>query len=137
MISITATYDGDLRCTATHGPSGNELFTDAPADNHGRGESFSPSDLVATALATCTMTIMGIVAEREGLDLQGMQARVEKHMVNEPYRRIGRLPVKITVRGKLTADQRRKLEAGARSCPVHRSLHPDIDAPIEFEYPDQ
>jgi putative redox protein len=136
MISITATYDGDLRCTAKHGPSGQTLFTDAPTDNHGKGQSFSPSDLVATALATCTMTIMGIVAKREGIDLAGMHVRVEKHMVNAPVRRVGRLPVKITVRGKLTPDQRKKLEAGAKTCPVHKSLHPDIDAPIEFEYPD-
>ena len=136
MISITAAYDGDLRCTAKHGPSGNTLFTDAPVDNHGKGQSFSPTDLVATALATCTMTLMGIVAKREGLDLAGMHVHVEKHMVAEPVRRIGRLPVKITVRGKPTPEQRKKLEASARACPVHKSLHPDIDAPIEFAYPD-
>src|SRR5262245_13968228 len=120
MVTITATYDGDLRCTAKHGPSGNSVFTDAPVDNHGKGQSFSPTDLVATALATCTLTIMGIVARREGLDLAGMHVRVDKVMVTDPVRRIGRLPVKITVPGKLTNDQRRKLEAGARACPVHK-----------------
>jgi putative redox protein len=135
MVTITATYEGDLRCTARHGPSGNTVFTDAPVDNHGKGESFSPTDLVATALATCTMSIMGIVAKREGIDLRGMHVRVDKVMVNEPVRRIARLPVKITVPAKLTPEQRRKLEASARACPVHKSLHPDIDAPIEFEYP--
>jgi putative redox protein len=136
MITITATYDGELRCTATHGPSGSTLVTDAPVDNHGKGESFSPTDLVATALATCTMTVMGILAQREGIDLRGMRVRVEKHMVNQPVRRIGRLPVRITIPGQPTPEQRRKLEASARACPVHRSLHPDIDAPIDFEYPE-
>jgi putative redox protein len=135
MIEITASYEGDLRCQAKHGPSGQTLFTDAPVDNHGKGESFSPTDLVATALATCTMTIMGILAKRDGIDLRGMQVRVEKHMISEPVRRIGRLPVTIVVPGKLTAEQKKKLEAGAKACPVHKSLHPDIDAPLTFEYP--
>lgn len=136
MIEVTATYDGDLRCVATHGPSRSVLFTDAPVDNHGKGEAFSPTDLVATALATCMMTVIGIVARREGLELRGMHARVEKHMVTEPTRRIGHLPVRVSIPGKLTPEQRRKLEAAARSCPVHKSLHPDVSAPIEFTYPD-
>lgn len=136
MIEITASYEGDLRCKAKHGPSGQTLFTDAPVDNHGKGESFSPTDLVATALAACTMTIMGIIAKREGLELRGMKVRVEKHMVSDPVRRIGRLPVVITLPGKFTPEQKKKLETGAKTCPVHKSLHPDIDAPIAFEYPD-
>lgn len=136
MIEITATYEGNLRCVATHTPSGDTLTTDAPVDNQGKGEAFSPTDLVATALATCIMTTVGIVARREGIDLHGMQARVEKHMQTTPTRRIGRLPVRITVPGRLTPEQRKKLEAAARTCPVHHSLHPDVDAPIEFAYPD-
>ena len=136
MVTITAAYDGNLRCTATHGPSGTRLSTDAPKDNQGLGQSFSPTDLVATALATCTLTIMGIVARRDGIAMEGATVNVEKHMVTEPRRRIGRLPVHIQVPGRLSVEQRRKLEAAARSCPVHASLHPDIDAPITFSWPD-
>ena len=81
MVEITTTYDGQLRCTATHGPSGNTLITDAPKDNMGKGEAFSPTDLVATALATCVLTTMGIVAKRHDLDIAGATARVTKEMV--------------------------------------------------------
>jgi putative redox protein len=136
MVTITATYDGNLRCTATHGPSGAKLPTDAPKDNEGMGASFSPTDLVATALATCTITTMGILARREGIDLRGAQVTVEKQMVATPRRRIGALPVTITVPGRLTAQQKQKLENAARTCPVHASLHPDVQAPITFVYPD-
>ena len=136
MVTITARYEGQLRCSAQHGPSDAALTTDAPVDNHGRGEAFSPTDLVATAFMTCTMTIMGIVAEREGIALEGMTGRVEKVMVADPKRRIGALPLTITVPGPLTADQRTKLENAARACPVCVSLHPDVDRSITFEYPD-
>jgi uncharacterized OsmC-like protein len=136
MIEITASYDGDLRCRATHGPSRSTLTTDAPVDNQGKGEAFSPTDLVATALATCVLTTMAIVAGRNGIELRGARARVEKHMVADPARRIGRLPMTVTVPGRPTPEQRQKLEAAARSCPVHRSLHQDVRAPIEFVYPD-
>src|SRR5688500_7555874 len=129
MVTITATYDGNLRCTATHGPSGARLATDAPKDNEGMGASFSPTDLVATALATCTITTMGILARREGIDMQGARVTVEKQMVATPRRRIGALPVTITVPGRLDAQQKQKLENAARSCPVHASLHPDVQAP--------
>ena len=135
MVTITAVYDGQLRCTATHGPSGTTLSTDAPKDNHGLGQSFSPTDLVATALATCTITVMGILARREGIPLEGARVTVLKSMVNTPIRRIASLPVTIEVPGKLTAEQRQKLEAAARTCPVHASLHPDIHAPLTFVYP--
>src|ERR1700712_454564 len=93
MVEITATYNGQLRTTATHGPSGNVLITDAPKDNMGKGEAFSPTDLVATALATCVLTTMGIVAQRNNLDMVGATARVTKEMVATPTRRIGRLAV--------------------------------------------
>jgi putative redox protein len=134
MVKITAAYGGELRCRAIHGPSGSELLTDAPTDNHGKGQSFSPTDLVAAALATCTMTVMAIVAEREGVDLRGMRAEVDKGMVNQPRRRIAALPIEITLPASLAPEQRRKLEAAARACPVHASLHPDVDAPIRFVY---
>jgi putative redox protein len=134
MVTITARYEGDLLTTATHGPSDAILRTDAPRDNEGQGRYFSPTDLVGTAMATCMLTIMGIVARRHGLDMTGATARVEKHMLQDP-RRIGRLPVVITVPGAFTHEQKNMLECAARGCPVHRSLHPDIDSPISFEWP--
>src|SRR5262245_4678323 len=133
MVPITARYDGDLSCTATHGPSSSKLTTDAPKDNEGLGRHFSPTDLVGGALATCILTTMGIVARRHDIDLRGATAAVEKHMVQNP-RRIGRLPVVVRLPGRFTADQKKLLEAAGRSCPVHRSLHADIDAPITFEW---
>ena len=135
-VEIDIVYEGGLRCTATHGPSGATLSTDAPVDNHGRGESFSPTDLVSTALGSCVMTIMGIVAERNQIDLTGIRIRVSKEMIQQPVRRIGRLPVTVTIpaetAAKVTAADRSKLETAARHCPVHQSLHPDIDSPIDF-----
>lgn len=129
MVTITARYEGELCCTAVHGPSGNSLQTDAPADNQGLGRFFSPTDLVATALGTCILTTMGIVARRRGIELQGARVIVEKHMQDNP-RRIARLPCEVQIPGTFTDEQKRLLEATAHACPVHRSLHPDIDAPI-------
>ncbi|MFN5297859.1 MAG: OsmC family protein [Planctomycetaceae bacterium] len=135
-VEVDVLYQGELRCRATHGPSGDQLTTDAPVDNHGKGESFSPTDLVATALGACSLTIMGIVAQRNGLDIEGATAHVIKEMATQPVRRIGALKVTITIpaekAAKLTGDDRKKLQEGALHCPVHKSLHPDIAAPIEF-----
>ena len=135
-VEIDLVYEGQLRCAATHGPSGAKLATDAPVDNHGKGESFSPTDLVATALGACVMTIMGIVAERNQIDLTGTRIHVTKEMVQQPIRRIGRLPVTVTIpadkAARVSAADRTKLETAARHCPVHQSLHPEIDSPIEF-----
>ncbi|MFM7161265.1 MAG: OsmC family protein [Planctomycetaceae bacterium] len=137
-VEVDVLYQGELRCRATHGPSGDQLTTDAPVDNHGKGESFSPTDLVATALGACSLTIMGIVAQRNGLDIEGATAHVTKEMATQPVRRIGALKVTITIpaekAAKLSADDRKKLQEGALHCPVHKSLHPDIAAPIEFVY---
>lgn len=133
MVTITASYQGDLCCTAVHGPSGSELATDAPKDNEGLGRYFSPTDLVATALATCILTTMGIVARRRGIALQGAAATAEKHMQNNP-RRIARLPVVLTIPGAFSDEQKKILEAAAHGCPVHKSLHPEIDASIEFRW---
>lgn len=135
MVQIDIVYQGRLRTEATHGPSKTTVVTDAPVDNHGRGESFSPTDLVATALGSCMLTIMGIVAERRGLDLSGTRVVVEKHMVTDPVRRIGRLPVTITLNRDCSAEERKLLEAAALTCPVHKSLHPDIEKPVTFVYP--
>ena len=137
-VAIDILYEGQLRCRATHGPSKTQLTTDAPLDNHGKGESFSPTDLVATALGTCMSTIMGIVAERSQLDITGTRVKVLKEMVQEPVRRIGALRVTIRIPAekavRLSEEDRKKLEAAALHCPVHRSLHPDVQTPIEFLY---
>ena len=136
MVEIDVVYTGDLHALAKHGPSGAQLSTDAPKDNEGRGESFSPTDLVATALGTCMLTVMGIVARRHGWRFEGARARVEKHMVNEPVRRIGRLPVQIDMPARLPKEARSALERAAHTCPVHQSIHADIDSPVRFVYPD-
>lgn len=137
-VEIDVVYEGDLHCTATHGPSKNSFATDAPKDNQGRGESFSPTDLVATALGTCLVTIMGIVAKRNNLDIAGTTVHVEKHMIQEPVRRIDRLPVTITVpkekAAKLGDDDRKKMERAAALCPVKASLHPDVKVEIRYVY---
>jgi len=117
-----------------HGPSGCELVTDAPTDNQGRGESFSPTDLVATALGTCMLTIVAIVAERHGWSIEGARARVEKEMVADPVRRIGRLGVVITVPGEFSGKEQELLEKAALACPVHKSLPVEMDIPVRFEF---
>jgi uncharacterized OsmC-like protein len=132
MVKVSSTYEGGLRCRATHGPSGTTLVTDAPVDNHGKGESFSPTDLVATALGGCMMTIIGIVADRHGLDLVGMTAETVKVMTTQPPRRIAALKTRLTIPLPGDHPQRLLLEQAALSCPVHKSLHPEIDAAIEF-----
>ena len=134
MVSIDVVYEGELHTQATHGPSGATLSTDAPVDNHGRGQSFSPTDLVATALGACMVTIMGIAAERHDWDLSGTRVRVTKGMVSEPVRRIGELAVEIHVPRELDERARTTLERAALTCPVHRSLHPDVDIPVRFRF---
>lgn len=134
MIEIHVAYEGQLRTRAIHGPSGQELITDAPVDNHGKGESFSPTDLVATALATCMATVIGIIAERKQIDLTGLKVRVEKHMSADAPRRIVRLPVSIDMPLPADHPDRPVLEAAALGCPVHQSVHPDIDKPVTFNW---
>ena len=132
MVEITANYEGQLRCRATHGPSKNELITDAPADNMGKGEGFSPTDLVATALATCILTTIGIVAQRKGIEIKSMRAHAEKHMSADAPRRIMRIPVKIWISLPADHSERPLLEKTAHSCPVYSSVRADIEMPIEF-----
>lgn len=134
MVQISIQYDGQLRCQATHGPSRTQLHTDAPLDNHGRGESFSPTDLVATALGCCMLTVMGIAAERHGWQLAGSRATVVKEMVQTPVRRIGRLIVRIELPEALDERARTTLERAAMTCPVHQSLHPDVAIDVAFAY---
>lgn len=132
-IEITGRYTGQLKMELTHGPSGTTMKTAAPVDNKGDGSSFSPTDLVAAALGSCMVTTMAIVAEREGIDFTAASFRVEKHMQNDP-RRIGALPVVIHMPASLTADQRTKLERAAHTCPVHRTLLPEVEKTVEFVY---
>ena len=132
MVNIDIRYEGGLRCHAVHGPSGCEVSTDAPVDNQGRGESFSPSDLVATALGTCMATIMGIVADRHGWNIDGTRMSVAKEMTSDGPRRIRRLGVVIEVPAGLDEAARRVLEDAAHSCPVRLSILPAIDVPVEF-----
>ena len=134
MVSIQLEYEGDLHCGAVHGPSGAKISTDAPKDNQGRGESFSPTDLVATALGTCMLTIMGILARTLEIDIEGATATVEKEMSSTAPRRIQSLTVRIHVPQPLSFEDQQKLECAAHACPVCKSLHPDIRTPIEFTW---
>jgi putative redox protein len=134
MVEINIAYQGELRCEATHGPSGTKFYTDAPVDNHGKGQSFSPTDLVATALGTCMVTVMGIAAQALQIDLRGTKVVVQKEMAAKPIRRIGKLSVVIDVPARLDEEQKQKLIKAAMTCPVHQSLHPDIEMPIEFKW---
>lgn len=126
MVSIAIAYEGQLRTRAVHGPSSCELVTDAPVDNHGKGESFSPTDLVATGLGSCILTILGIVAERDGLPIAGSSVQVSKHMSSDLPRRIVRLDVDLHLPAALTEADRQKLEKAGQTCPVRKSIHPDI-----------
>ncbi len=134
MVEINIAYQGDLHCRAIHEPSGMILETDAPKDNMGKGESFSPTDLVATALGACMLTIMGIMARRLEVDIDGATVKVVKEMAAQPIRRIGRLTVTIDVPRQVPEDIRQRFENGVLTCPVHKSLHPDIEIPITFNW---
>ncbi|MCX7819661.1 MAG: OsmC family protein [Kiritimatiellae bacterium] len=134
MVPITVSYLGNLRCEATHGPSGSRIETDAPADNHGRAERFSPTDLVATALGSCMLTMLGIYARERGWDLTGSRAEVLKIMGGPP-RRITQIQVRLHMPIALAPADRRELENLARGCPVARSLHPELRTDITFHWP--
>lgn len=136
MIQIDTEYLGDLRCEAEHRPSGVTLTTDAPEDNQGKGRSFSPTDLVATALGTCIATILGIQADKHDVDLEGIEISVEKEMTSNP-RRIASLQTEVTMPTSLNESLRERFERAARHCPVDESIHPDIDAPIVFHWPEE
>ena len=134
MHQIVVKYEGDLRTRARHLQSGNEIVTDAPIDNHGKGEAFSPTDLASAALASCILTIMGIVGERGGMELKGTRAEVTKDMSQNP-RRISSIHVKIYFKINFSDKQKKILEKAANSCPVHQSLHTDMQKEIIFNYP--
>jgi putative redox protein len=134
MVAIQLEYQGDLHGKAVHGPSGTELFTDAPKDNQGRGESFSPTDLTATSLGSCMLTTMGILARTLNLDMNGATAVVEKEMTTSAPRKIQRLTVKIKMPRALGEEDQLKLERAAQTCPVARSLHPDVEQVVAFAW---
>ena len=132
MVKVDIKYTGDLHCDATHGPSQSKIATDAPTDNKGRGEAFSPTDLVATALGTCMSTIMGMRAQELGLDLRGMTVSVHKEMSKDPPRRIIGLRSEVHIPLPKDHPQREVLEQTALNCPVHKSLPPQINRPTTF-----
>jgi putative redox protein len=136
-VEIEIVYEGRLYCGAVHGPSGATLRTTAPVDNGGTGDKFSPTDLVATALGTCMLTIMGIASDRIGIELTGTKVKVIKEMAAAPVRRIGRLAVTITLPSGLALSEKDRtiLEDAARLCPVKQSLHPDVKVDTEFIIP--
>jgi putative redox protein len=131
-VKVEVVYLGDLHTEATHGPSGAKLETDAPVDNCGKGELFSPTDLVGTALGTCVLTILGIYAQKHGLEVRGATASVEKEMTAVPVRRIARLVTEMRIPLPADSPHRDAIERAIRSCPVHASLHAEMDKPIHF-----
>ncbi len=134
MVKIDLNYQGELRVKAVHAPSGTTLQTDAPVDNQGKGEGFSPTDLVATAMGSCMATTMGIVARKNNIDLSGMEIHVEKHMSQDPPRRIQALDVQINVPGTVSETDREVLERAALNCPVVQSISPKIELRPKFSW---
>ena len=134
MTTIKSKYLGGLRTEATHIKSGNTVITDAPPDNNGKGEAFSPSDLVCAALGSCMMTIMGILAEREGIDLTSVEFETTKVMTASP-RKISEILIEFDLTGVVATEaQKEKLKRAAHTCPVALSLHPDIKQEVTFRF---
>lgn len=133
MVRIDVVYEGELHAVANHGPSGCEVATDAPVDNRGRGESFSPTDLLSAAVGTCMLTVMGITAQEAGWEIAGARLAMEKHMETTP-RRVVRLVLRFDMPTVPSAHARRTLESAARGCPVAQSIHPDIELDVEFAW---
>lgn len=132
-MTSKVTYLGNLRTEAEHLQSGSKMITDAPVDNHGKGEAFSPTDTVATALASCMLTIMGIKANDHQMEIEGTTAEVTKVMTDKP-RRISKIKINISVKGSFEEKERKILENAALTCPVYHSLHTDIEKPVTFKY---
>ena len=133
MHQIEITYTSNLRTQCNHLQSGNKITTDAPVENHGSGEAFSPTDLAATALGSCLLTIMGIAAKTHGINIDQSIARVTKIMSKNP-RRIGKIIVDIDIPHELSTKEKRLLNQAAKACPVHHSLHPDIEKEINITF---
>lgn len=134
MKTVAIVYKGDLRTEAEHLRSGTKILTDAPVDNQGKGEAFSPTDLVATALVTCMLSIMGIKARDKGWSIEGSTGTVLKVMASNP-RRISELHVELTMQHEALDDKDRSLlEKAAMTCPVFESIHPDIEVSMAFNW---
>ncbi|MCB9231855.1 MAG: OsmC family protein [Bacteroidia bacterium] len=128
------TYEGDLRTRVVHLKSGNALVTDAPVDNHGKGEAFSPTDLLAVSMITCMVTVMGIHAEKTGLKIGEVSGWVEKIMAEHP-RRVAQLNIEITFKNhRMDASEKRRIQEIGLNCPVAKSVHPDLLTQVKFIY---
>lgn len=134
MTTSTSKYSGELRTHSVHTQSGKTYITDAPTDNEGKGEAFSPTNIVATSLANCMMTIMGIVSKRKGLIIEGTEAKINKFMGTDP-RRITEIKIDFYFPVNFSEDERKLLEKSALNCPVAKSLSSDLKQNIEFHYP--
>ena len=134
MTTSTSKYSGELRTHSVHTQSGETYITDAPTDNEGKGEAFSPTDIVATSLANCMMTIMGIVSRRKGLIIEGTEAKIDKFMGTDP-RRITEIKIDFYFPVNFSEDERKLLEKSALNCPVAKSLSSDLKQNVEFHYP--
>lgn len=132
---MTITYEGDLHCAIKHGPSGVVLATDAPLDNQGRGESFSPTDLLAASLAACMATTMGIAAAKNSWELKGTRIVIKKEMIADPLRRIGRLVVDIFLNVAYDDKEMKVLTNAVTTCPVKLSISDHILVPVTFHQP--
>ena len=133
MSKANIIYQNNLRTEAEHIASGEKIITDAPIDNNGKGEAFSPTDLVSTALGSCMITIMAIAAEKHGIDVSGTYASVKKVMSSNP-RRISEMAIDIKMDINIEKKHRKRLEKAALACPVHNSLHPNLKKKIQFFY---
>jgi putative redox protein len=132
--TISTTYIGELRTCAVHTRSGVELITDAPPDNKGKGESFSPTDLLAASLGSCMLTIMGIAAREHGFNIDGTQVKIWKIMASDP-RRVGEVKIELTFpKNNFSEKEKKFIERSAFTCPVYLSLHPEMKKTIEFKY---
>ncbi len=134
MTQIEIFYEGHLRTRSVHSENKQEIITDAPKDNRGKGEMFSPTDLLATSLGSCVLTLMGIAADRLKVNLEGLRLTVEKEMAQMPSRRIGRLILHIYCSQTFDNDTTQKLETAGSHCPVHQSLHPDTKQEFFFHW---
>lgn len=133
MVKMRASYQGQKHCELFHEPSRSVIATDAPKDNHGKGELFSPTDLVGAALISCMLTVMAIAAEARNWNITGSTGEVTKEMTPSP-RKIAKLTVLLQLPAALNAEQREFLEEVARTCPVKRSLHPEVTVDLQFQY---
>ena len=133
-VQVDVLYKGGLHCEALHGPSGDRIVTDAPVDNQGKGEHFSPTDLLGTALGTCTLTIMGIAARARHIDIDGSRVTVLKEMGHTPCRHIAKLSMRFSLPARLSEAERKLMEQAADTCPVHASLGERTQVEMDFVY---